>query len=904
MERVLVTLARKPPALAAGCLAALLAAVAAPASGDVRLGDETVPRERFIVYLFIGHSNMDGRARKRINPPHERAWWYDGRGQNWVPAAADGSPVMPFLRAMCERHGEYHFGAIKMSVSAARIHQRYRKGCGHYDALVAVAQREKPRCTLGGVLAMIGFAEAGNQQEATGFLDQARGMMQEMREDLREPTLPLLIGKYEEGARDNRGFKHVVQEAIYRIPKEIEHAAVIDTDGPYIDGHHYTAEGQKAWAEEGARLIDEKRLFPFAPPVRVRLTAPAEGQVFDAGDVKLTVQATSEEGKIAAVTFFADGKKLGADNAAPFELAWNAPAQGIHHLKAAAKDGRGNTAESVAVTMAVGDVPSVLLVPGSTNLCSTEMLIKRRLERLGYLVHTVSDDDVTTESANGRSAVLIPASCHGLAVRKFRLSPAPVVIWNDFCPELRIVPRRGGAIVSGVDTLAIPDGSHPLSAGLAGPVQVFDQPQRVRWVHPGDGVHVAATLDGHDDRAALFAYDAGDPLPHIGRAAPNRRVSLFLGHFAATHFTDAGWKLFDAAVRWAVEGEPLADAGEAPPPPYDEWPANRDRLAFLWDSVRATNRVEKLTGKGTRVCEATPHGTATYDRLFRMDTRGGSFRAPQMDAALAAACRESRQFSVELTVTPAGGHQKWSRIFSYDAGNAACNVVLGQEGEWLFFRLRTSRTDKHGASGGLCRIDVAKTSHVVLTCGQGAVRAYIDGEPSGTVFEYHGDLSTWAPQQVVFGDSSAGGHNWNGRIEGVCLYARALRAGEIRQRWALFRPRLKADDRKPPPRVVIAGKLLKTSAPAEPAELYRRSLVVYEYEVQQVLEGELDARRILVAHWATLDGRPVLRTRGLRTRGNYRLTIEPFDAHPELAGEERNDETGGLDLPVFYDVDR
>lgn len=897
---------RKAVALPATCLTLLLVlATARPAAGDIRLGDETISNDRFIVYLFIGHSNMDGQAKRRINPPHPRAWRYDTGGRRWIQARDDGSPVMPFLRTMCEQYPEYHFGAIKVSVSAARIHQRYRKGCGHYNALIAAARRETPRCTLAGILAMIGFAEAGNRTEAEGFLDQARGMMGEIREDLREPELPLLIGKYEEGATNLRGFRDVVLKAIYRIPEEIPHSVVIDKDGPYVDGHHYNAEGHRIWAEEAAKLVGRHRLFPFAPPVQVKLTAPEENRIVKEGDVTLTAEAESEEGKIAAVTFFANGEEIGADSEAPFEWVWTSPPEGLHHLKAAARDSKDNTAESVSVPMAVGDVPSVLFVPGSTSLASAEMRVRRRLEGMGYLVEVVSDDDATPETAKGRAAVLIPASCHGLAVRKFRHAAAPVVIWNDYCPELRVVPRSGGAVSSGVDTLAVLDAKHPLSGGLEGPVRVFDEPQRVRWVRPGGSANVAATLAGEADKAALFAYESGAILPRIGRPAPNRRVSMFMGYFATSHFTEDGWKLFDAAVRWAVEGEPLPSPGETTEESdFDEWPADRDRLAFLWEHNQAANRVEKLTGKGTRVCEVVPHGRATFDRLFRMDAAGGRFLAPQMDEPLAAACKRTHQFSVEVVITPEARHADWSRIFSYDAGNDECNVVLGQHRKWIYFRLRTDRTLKEGAAGTLCRIDPCRTNHLVFTCGNGEAKAYVNGERMGTVFRYKGNLSTWEPQKVVFGDSSAGGFGWNGRIEGVCLYARTLRPAEVAQRWELYKPRLEDEKRAPPPRTVLNGKLLTTSAPAEPPEAYRRSLVVCEYEVEKVLAGECDAERVLVAHWATLDGKPLERTRGRKVGRSYRLILEPFDAHPEIGSEERNDETGRMDLPLYYDVQR
>jgi hypothetical protein len=71
----------------------------------------------------------------------------------------------------------------------------------------------------------------------------------------------------------------------------------------------------------------------------------------------------------------------------------------------------------------------------------------------------------------------------------------------------------------------------------------------------------------------------------------------------------------------------------------------------------------------------------------------------------------------------------------------------------------------------------------------------------------------------------------------------------------------------------------------EPASIapYRHALVVNTYDVVKVVEGQATTHQLLVAEWAIRDARVLEHT---RTVGEVRrLTVERYDAHPELEGE-------------------
>lgn len=104
-------------------------------------------------------------------------------------------------------------------------------------------------------------------------------------------------------------------------------------------------------------------------------------------------------------------------------------------------------------------------------------------------------------------------------------------------------------------------------------------------------------------------------------------------------------------------------------------------------------------------------------------------------------------------------------------------------------------------------------------------------------------------------------------------------------------------------RVVVQGSLRHAGPVPSPQSIlpYRNALVVSEYDVESVDEGAYVARTIRVAHWAIRDSKVLDGSR--RTPGaRVRLTVERYDAHPELEGERLITDLSASDLPLYYDV--
>jgi hypothetical protein len=116
-------------------------------------------------------------------------------------------------------------------------------------------------------------------------------------------------------------------------------------------------------------------------------------------------------------------------------------------------------------------------------------------------------------------------------------------------------------------------------------------------------------------------------------------------------------------------------------------------------------------------------------------------------------------------------------------------------------------------------------------------------------------------------------------------------------------------DRKPAPQptkntVVVEARLASAAAIPTPRSIapYRNALVVSIYDVVKVAEGEYKAPRILVAQWAIRDARVLDEARQRSVGSVARLTLERYDAHPELEGERLIAASGAPDLPLYYDV--
>jgi hypothetical protein len=106
-------------------------------------------------------------------------------------------------------------------------------------------------------------------------------------------------------------------------------------------------------------------------------------------------------------------------------------------------------------------------------------------------------------------------------------------------------------------------------------------------------------------------------------------------------------------------------------------------------------------------------------------------------------------------------------------------------------------------------------------------------------------------------------------------------------------------------RLVVNVRLTRPGTIPAPASIlpYRHGLVVNEYEVLAVAEGSYQSKNIRIAQWAIRDSR-ILPGARKASGATFTLTVERYDAHPELEGERLLSDSEQSTLPLFYDLVR
>jgi hypothetical protein len=103
-------------------------------------------------------------------------------------------------------------------------------------------------------------------------------------------------------------------------------------------------------------------------------------------------------------------------------------------------------------------------------------------------------------------------------------------------------------------------------------------------------------------------------------------------------------------------------------------------------------------------------------------------------------------------------------------------------------------------------------------------------------------------------------------------------------------------------RLILDARLAQAGTIPSPRSIapYRHALVVNRYEIVKIVGGRFAAREILVAEWAIRDGR-ILPDARQAVGTAARLTLDLYDAHPELEGE-RLVMSFESNLPLYYHV--
>jgi len=183
--------------------------------------------------------------------------------------------------------------------------------------------------------------------------------------------------------------------------------------------------------------------------------------------------------------------------------------------------------------------------------------VKTHLEKLGYEV-TFIDQEEPVSKADGHDLLIVSSTVRSQGLEgKYTTINIPMVTWeNDLLDDHRFTGRHKGVDFGEVDGehyIWIVNAPHPLAAGLpAGINSVYKKDQPMGWGKPGLGAAIIATIPGQPDKAIIFGYEKGATMDY-DFLAPARRVMLFLDNKTFPELKENGVKLFDAAIKWALE---------------------------------------------------------------------------------------------------------------------------------------------------------------------------------------------------------------------------------------------------------------------------------------------------------------------------------------------------------------
>lgn len=183
--------------------------------------------------------------------------------------------------------------------------------------------------------------------------------------------------------------------------------------------------------------------------------------------------------------------------------------------------------------------------------------VKEHLDSLEYQV-TFADQSEPASKAENYDLVIISSTVGSQDFEgKYKDVKVPLLTWeNDILDDLRFTGRHKELDFGEVEKehyIWIVNAPHPLAAGLpAGINSVYRKDQPMGWGKPGLGASIIATMPGQPDKAIIFGYEKGATMDY-DFLAPARRVMLFLDNKTFPLLKENGIKLFDAAVKWAIE---------------------------------------------------------------------------------------------------------------------------------------------------------------------------------------------------------------------------------------------------------------------------------------------------------------------------------------------------------------
>jgi hypothetical protein len=233
---------------------ALLAQPPAPGAATSTSVVEPPARDHFHIYLLMGQSNMVGRDTRSLalqvdNPRvlslnHDNQWvvarepiTYDTR----IPVGQ--GPGIPFatemLKTMVKADPDATIGLVPCAVGGTPL-SRWVKSADLYEACIARAKLAAQSGTITGALWHQGEADTGDQQLADTYEKRLTQMFRDLRADLDQPDLPIVVGQLGPFLEPPSKYPYLAQVsiALQTMPTALPHVGYADSAGLTDKGDH------------------------------------------------------------------------------------------------------------------------------------------------------------------------------------------------------------------------------------------------------------------------------------------------------------------------------------------------------------------------------------------------------------------------------------------------------------------------------------------------------------------------------------------------------------------------------------------------------------------------------------------------------------------------------------------
>jgi hypothetical protein len=267
----------------------------------VTINGTFVPKEKAIVFIHFGHSNMRGQA---TVPTSLMSYFYDTQPGLWsyqtgtifvlakeptapegtMTFAGPGTAILKMAAAQVSSSSGYNFISIGRGVGSDTTEDYLKTINGAPGALYASfitnrAMMLKGNVTWGAIVIMLGITERHlPTADQPGYPGRVQQIVSDIRADLGEPNLPVMYCDYEQNATGDlapTGSVGVVIEPLTRmLPGLISNLVLVPTglgpgpDGPndnieMQDDHHFDMLGHQVWAWRLINLMQSHGWFPW-----------------------------------------------------------------------------------------------------------------------------------------------------------------------------------------------------------------------------------------------------------------------------------------------------------------------------------------------------------------------------------------------------------------------------------------------------------------------------------------------------------------------------------------------------------------------------------------------------------------------------------------------------------------